>query len=99
DYYPGNPVEDGGGLDLDAGKPPDDLGGEVEEALGHEGPLEEPLGLHVVGMGPVVADMVEVDGELRSIQWAVLAEVFTRRDDLIPGSELGHRLRLLLLCP
>ena len=45
-------VEDGGGLDLDAREPPHDLGGEVEEALGHEGPLEEPLGLHVVGDGP-----------------------------------------------
>ena len=92
----GGHVEDGRGLDLDAREPPDDLGGEVEEALGHVGPLEEPLGLQVVGMGPVVADVVEVDGELRGVHRAVLAEVFPGRDDLIPGLELGHRLRLLV---
>ena len=45
-------VEDGGGLDLDPREPPHDLGGEVEQALGHVGPLEEPLGLDVVVVQP-----------------------------------------------
>ena len=60
-------VEDGGRLDLNAREPPHDLRGEVEEALRHEGPLEEPLGLHVVGVGAVVPDVVEVDREFRSV--------------------------------
>ena len=71
----GGHVEDGRGLDRDAGEPPDRLGGEVLQVPGQVRPLEEPLGVLVVLAGSTVADVVEVDGELRGVQRSPLAQV------------------------
>ncbi len=87
----GRHVEDGGGLDLDAGEPAHDLGGQVEQAPRHVGALEESLGLDVILVRPPITDVVEVDGEFRGVERPVLAEVFPGRDELVPGSEFCHR--------
>ncbi|MDV7391427.1 hypothetical protein RZS08_08750, partial [Arthrospira platensis SPKY1] len=44
----------------------------------------------VVRVRAMFPDMIEVDGEFGGIQRAVVAQVFTRNDDLIPGLEVTH---------
>ena len=59
----GGHVEDGRGLDRDAGKPPGRLGGQVSQVPRQVSPLEEPLGVLIILAGFTVANEVEVHRE------------------------------------
>jgi hypothetical protein len=54
------------------------------------GPTEESVGLNVILVCPLFADMVEMDSEFGGVERVAFAEVFAGRDDLVPGFELGH---------
>src|SRR5271157_696645 len=86
----GGHVEDGRGLDRDAGKPPGRLGGQVSQVPRQVSPLEEPLGVLIILAGFTVANEVEVHREFRCVQGSILAQILARRDNVEPRFELGH---------
>src|SRR5437762_78980 len=52
------------------------------------------MGIGVVLRCSAIANLVEVNRELGSVERAVFAQIFARRDDLIPRLQLRH-IRLL----
>ena len=88
----GGHVEDGRRLDLVPESRRTDLGRQVQQVAGQVRPLEEPLRVLVVLGARPVADLVEVDGELRRIQRPALAQVFAGRTTSYQGFSLAIRL-------
>jgi len=86
----GGHVEDGRRFGLLARQPTDHLRGQSAEVLGEVRPLEEALWLLIIRRGAAVADLVEVNGELRSVERLALAQVLAGSDDFVPGFKVGH---------
>jgi hypothetical protein len=86
----GGHVEDSRGLDGDSREPSHRLGGKILEVPGEECPLEEAPRILAVLRGSVIADVIQVDGELRGVQRTSFAKVFARWYEFLAGLQLGH---------
>ena len=71
----------------------DRFGRDGQEALGEVGLAEEPRRVLVVRVGPAVAHLVEVHGELGCVERFAFPEVFPRVDDFVPGLQCHLGLR------
>ena len=81
----GGHVEDGRCLRFRTRHPADRFGSDRQQALGEVGLAKEPRRVLVVRIGPAVAHLVEMHGELRCIEWLSFSQVFPRVDDFVPG--------------
>src|SRR5262245_50247706 len=81
------------GLNLDARKASDHTAAELAQARRYERAVEEPLRVLVVVRRPTVANVVEVDGELGSVQRSPVPQILSGSDDLVPGFERHGGLR------
>ena len=90
----GGEIEDRAGLGALTGEAADGLAGKGGQVPGQVGPGKEPVRPLVVGQSGVVAHVVQVDGELRSVEGFAFAEVLAGCDDSIPRFE-GHISALL----
>ena len=78
-------IEDGRGFGLLARQPADHLRSQAAQVLRQVGPLEELLRVLVDARRPAVAHLVQVDGELRSVQRLALAQVLAGVTTLYQG--------------
>ena len=83
-------VEDGGGLDLDAGQAANDLGCQVGQVPGQVGPVEEPARILVILWRSPRAHVVQVHRELGGVEGLAFPQVFPRGHDMEPGLQLRH---------
>lgn len=85
-------VEYGGSFKLDARQPPQHLARQVGQAPRHVRAIEKASRLNIVNMCPrtSVPDVIQMDGELRGVERAVVPQILAGRDDLIPGLQFSH---------
>ena len=86
----GGQVENRAGLGALSGEAPHDFGGQGGEILREVRTSEEAVGLLVIRRGAIIADIVQVNGELGGVKRFALAEILAGRDDFVPGFK-GHR--------
>ena len=80
-------IEDGVRFSFLAGQSADDLRSQTREIFGEISSLEESFRLLIVGWGRALANLIQMDGKFRRIEWFALAQIRARGDDFIPRFE------------
>ncbi len=81
----GGQVEYRGGLCFLPGQPPDDLGCQACQVLREIGALEKLFGVLVDLRRSLVTDLIQVHGELGSVERPAFSQILSRRYYFVPG--------------